>query len=55
MKICLDTKLDTTTISWIFLAIGIASENSSIDNKSISQIAGGIKHAVPIEKKCKLR
>ncbi len=37
----------TTTISWILLAIGIASEKSPADFKSISGIADGINHAVP--------
>lgn len=39
-----------TNISWIFLAIGIASEKESADYKSISQIADGINHAVPTDK-----
>lgn len=41
---------DTTTISWIFLAIGLASEKSPADYKSIIQIADGINHAVPTDK-----
>jgi predicted transcriptional regulator len=41
---------DTATISWIFLAIGIASENVPADYKSITQIADGINHAVPTDK-----
>ena len=41
---------DTATISWIFLAIGIASENAPTDYKSIIQIADGINHAVPTDK-----
>jgi predicted transcriptional regulator len=39
-----------TNISWIFLAIGIASEKEPADYKSISQIADGINHAVPTDK-----
>lgn len=39
-----------TNISWIFLAIVIASENAPADYKSIMQIADGINHAVPTDK-----
>jgi predicted transcriptional regulator len=41
---------DKATISWIFLAIGMASENTPADYKSIAQIADGINHAVPSDK-----
>jgi predicted transcriptional regulator len=41
---------DTATISWILLAIGIASENAPVDYRGITQIADGINHAVPTDK-----
>ncbi len=38
---------ENTTISWIFLATALASEQDSASFESISQIADGINHAVP--------
>jgi predicted transcriptional regulator len=35
------------TISWIFLALAIASKNESVDYAEISEIADGINHSVP--------
>jgi hypothetical protein len=40
-------------ISWIFLAIAIASQNEPTDYKSISMVADGINHAVPTQKELK--
>ena len=37
-------------VSWIFLAIAIASEMKPTDYGGISQIADGINHAVPTHK-----
>jgi hypothetical protein len=36
-----------TTIAWIFLAVGLASQKSAADRSAISQLADGINHAVP--------
>ena len=41
---------NSTTISWIFLAIALSSDKSLVDFKGISQIADGINHAVPSHK-----
>jgi hypothetical protein len=41
---------NSTTISWIFLAIALSSDKSPVDFKGISQIADGINHAVPSHK-----
>ena len=41
---------NSTTISWIFLAIALSSDKSSVDFKGISQVADGINHAVPSHK-----
>jgi hypothetical protein len=41
-------------ISWIFLAIAMASKEESIDLKGICMIADGINHAVPTERELKL-
>lgn len=38
------------TISWIFLAISIASQSSPATFDGICQIADGINHAVPTQK-----
>jgi hypothetical protein len=38
---------NSTTISWIFLAIALSSDKSPVDFKGISQVADGINHAVP--------
>lgn len=38
------------TISWIFLALAIASQDSPANFNSISQIADGINHSIPNEK-----
>lgn len=38
------------TISWIFLAIAIGSQNRPISFNGISTIADGINHAVPSHK-----
>ncbi len=35
------------TISWIFLALAIASKEESVDYAEISEIADGINHSVP--------
>ncbi len=39
-----------TNISWIFMAIGIATEQEPAVYKSILQKADGINHAVPTDK-----
>lgn len=41
---------DKRTISWIYLAISIASEKEPTDFNGISMIADGINHAVPTHK-----
>lgn len=41
---------DIKTISWIFLAISLASEVSPAKLDSISTIADGINHAFPTQK-----
>jgi hypothetical protein len=38
------------TISWIFLAIALASKQKLADINAISMIADGINHAVPTQK-----
>ncbi|MBF4493752.1 hypothetical protein IR010_14485 [Flavobacterium sp. MR2016-29] len=38
------------TISWIVLALAIASQDSPVNFISISQIADGINHSIPNEK-----
>lgn len=42
--------LDISAISWIYLAISIASENEPVDFFGISMIADGINHVVPTSK-----
>jgi hypothetical protein len=41
---------DHQTISWIFLATAMASQNEPADFNSISNMADGINHAVPTHK-----
>ena len=41
---------DWETISWILLAISIASQSSSTTFKEILQVADGINHAIPTQK-----
>ena len=41
---------DLKTISWIFLAISLASEATPAKLDSVSTIADGINHAVPAKK-----
>jgi len=41
---------DIKTISWIFLAISLASEVSPAKLDSIATVADGINHAVPTQK-----
>ena len=41
---------ESTTISWIFLAIALASQEKAASTKEISKIADGINHAIPTEK-----
>ena len=41
---------NSTTISWIFLAIALSSDKSPVDFRGISQVADGINHAVPSHK-----
>ena len=41
-------------ISWIFLAIALASQKAPVDLKGISMIADGINHAVPTQKEMNL-
>jgi predicted transcriptional regulator len=41
---------DKRTISWIFLAISMASDKEPADFNSISMIADGINHAIPTHK-----
>lgn len=41
---------DFKTVSWIFLAVYLASQERSANFKEISQIADGINHAVPTHK-----
>ncbi len=38
------------TISWIFLAVALATQTSPTDFVGISMIADGINHAVPTQK-----
>ena len=45
---------DNQIISWIFLAIAIASQKELADIRGISMIADGINHAVPTEKEIQL-
>ena len=40
---------ESRTISWIFMALAMASESSPADIKEIKMIADGINHAVPNE------
>lgn len=46
----LKNPLDYSTISWIYLAISMASENEPTDFNGISMIADGINHLVPTHK-----
>ena len=39
-----------TEISWIFMAIGYASQKQPADFAAISQVADGINHAMPTHK-----
>ena len=41
---------DERTISWIYLAISMASKNELADFNSISMLADGINHAIPTQK-----
>jgi hypothetical protein len=41
---------EATEVSWIFMAIGYASETEPADFASISLVADGINHAVPTHK-----
>lgn len=41
---------DSQTISWIFLAIAMASQVEPANFNGISMIADGINHAVPTQK-----
>jgi len=41
------------TISWVFLAIALASEKEPASIKQIAEIADGINHAVPTQKELK--
>ena len=41
---------DEQTISWIFLAIALASQKEAANFSGISIIADGINHAVPTQK-----
>lgn len=41
---------DIRTISWIYLAICIASKNEPVDFDGISMTADGINHAIPTHK-----
>ena len=45
---------NTETISWIFLSLAIASQDSPADFSSVSQIADGINHSIPNEKEIQL-
>ncbi len=45
---------DSKIISWIFLAVAIASSNEHADTKSISKIADGINHAVPTQNELRM-
>lgn len=45
---------DSEVISWIFLAISLASEKEPADLNAISMIADGINHSVPTDKELKL-
>lgn len=38
---------NSENISWIFLAVDLASQNSPAGIKEISQVGDGINHAVP--------
>lgn len=40
----------STTIAWIFLAVGLASQKRAADTRAISELADGINHAVPTHK-----
>ena len=40
----------TSTISWIFFAVALASEKSPVSFNEISNVADGINHAVPNHK-----
>ncbi len=40
----------TTTISWILLAIALASQKYPASRREVSEIADGINHAVPTNK-----
>jgi predicted transcriptional regulator len=41
---------DQQTISWIFLAIALATSTKPTDTNGISSVADGINHAVPTHK-----
>ncbi|RZJ48752.1 MAG: hypothetical protein EOO44_19910 [Flavobacterium sp.] len=41
---------DERTISWIYLAVSLASEHELADFNSISMLADGINHAIPTHK-----
>jgi hypothetical protein len=40
-------------ISWIFLSIAFASETETVDLEEISNIADGINHSIPNQKRLK--
>ena len=42
--------METLTISWIFLSVGLASQKLPATYREISMIADGINHAVPNHK-----
>jgi hypothetical protein len=42
--------VDLKTISWIFLAVSMASQIEPTDFRGISMVADGINHAVPTHK-----
>jgi len=41
---------DLQTISWIFLAIALATDTKPTDISGISSVADGINHAIPTQK-----
>ncbi|HSC55414.1 MAG TPA: hypothetical protein VLC98_17425 [Phnomibacter sp.] len=45
---------ESEIISWIFLALALASQKELADVKNISMIADGINHAIPTEKELRL-
>jgi len=45
---------DKQTISWIFLAIALATNTKPTDISGISSVADGINHAVPTQKELQI-